>query len=236
VVEKLEVGGAGNAPCVFLTLPNIEYMQGYLLAGFSTGSVAFNRLNVARSGWSVRIYRRRLTADFVNYTDLGTAVPGASVTSLRKLDIDDSFYLLAEVRVDDLNEGRYQDRGEVIPDYLRPLRIVHGYQGYTLYPKPDDRYEIVARLIRRPPLLESEHDVTWLHPAALDLILAWARSLVYEKFKSPGDRQAALNDYQAGLGRMARRHGNPKPAHQPGLTKPGRIRRIRIRNGSGGRF
>lgn len=225
VVAKAEVGAAGNAPCVILTFPNIEYQQGFLFDGLTTGSVPFTRINTARTGWGIRIYRRRKTEDYENYTDLGTFVAGQHIPSLRKLDIDDSFYLLAELRIDELNEGQYLDHGTVTPDYLRKLRVVHGYQGVAFYPSPDAKYEVEARVLQHPERMESDNDAPQVHPGATKLIVDYARHLLYEKLHDINGQQLALRDYEKGLEKLRKRYGHLKPVQQPGQIRPGRLRR-----------
>ncbi|NIN66711.1 MAG: hypothetical protein GTO63_18890, partial [Anaerolineae bacterium] len=47
------------------------------------------------SGWHVRIYRRRHTANFTNYQFLSNV--GREANSLNKMDIPDQYFLLAEM-------------------------------------------------------------------------------------------------------------------------------------------
>ena len=96
--------------------------------------------NYRESGWWVRIYRRRATADFTNYGNLKTIVGvsdsagGATITGLNKLDLPTVFFLLAETKIDDVNRGIFYDNGRIIPDYHRRLKVVHGYQANTIVP------------------------------------------------------------------------------------------------------
>ena len=84
------------SPAVKLTLPNIEYMQGFMTRGAQRRAGAlqtFTRSNYRESGWWVRIYRRRIVSDFNNYSNLSSykgadiAASGAAITGLKKLDL-----------------------------------------------------------------------------------------------------------------------------------------------------
>ena len=211
--------GEGNpVSAVFLGFPNIEYHLGFMLAGETsvTGlGTDFRRINVAHSGFHIRIYRRRLTANFTNYTDFGSTQDGQSITTLHRMDIQDAFYLLAEFRIDEFNEGRWLDDGQVIPDYLRRLRPVNGYRGVRLWPRPDDQYDIEVRCVRRGPLLVSDSDVPPIHPEAVKLVVDYSKALLMEKLGEPAAKAEAMGDYQRNLNTLLRRYGDLRPANAP---------------------
>ena len=217
-----------------LTLPNIEYMQGFLTEGnqnYPPGvPTPFRRENFRQSGWWVRIYRRRIAEDFTNYEDLTTisgADPnsgGATITGLRKLDLPKAFFLLAEMKVDDTNEGLFYDNGRIIPDYHRRLREVHGYQSIQIYPYPDDRYEIDVRCVRRPPKLVDDQDTPLIHAEAIDLIIHRSLMFLYENMGNPQMAELARTRYQDNLFTLSKRYGDLRPPAVPTLRRFSRAR------------
>jgi hypothetical protein len=222
------------APAVKITLPNIEYMQGFLTTGLQSydsgaGPVLENffRANQRESGWHVRIYRRRIAADFTTYnllTNLGpTAVGrtdgGATITGLQKLDLPTAFFLLAEYRIDDINEGVFFDNGRIIPDYHRRLRDTHGYQAIKMYPYPDQRYEVDVRCVRRPPALIDDQDAPLVHAEAVDLIIHRALMFLYENMGNPQMAQLAKARYDENLLTLSKRYGDLRPPQVPVLRR-----------------
>lgn len=202
-------------PYIDVKVPNIEYQLGFGSVGL-TNNVAFRRYNASHSGVHVRIYRRRLTQDFESYAVFGLAgFEGTEVTSLHNLDIHDDFHLLAEMRVDEHNEGTFRDDGSIIPDYNRPLRDVHGYQSLRLWPMPDERYEIEIRCLRRPRALASENDVPPIHAEACELVISYARALTYEHMKDFASAGASMGFYKEQLETLRRRFGDARPSSAP---------------------
>lgn len=152
-IPALEQGVPPAPPqAVEVTLPNIEYVLGFLMKG--TGSVgAFERSSVARSGIHARIWRVRYTEDFDDYTRLGTAEPGFHVPALHKLDLREGEpQLLAEIRIDDSNEGKFIDDGRIIPDHLTPLKSQGLHPAIQLHPRPSERDRLDVRYIESPPV------------------------------------------------------------------------------------
>jgi len=232
---------AGGAAIV-LTLPNIQYMQGYMMMG--SGPLAsghngafvgdippqynegFFRVNSRLSGWHVRIYRRRLTADFTNYTLLNTGTPssgivepGQWVEGLKKLDLPDAFFLLAEVNVDWDNQGYFIDDGTILPDYHRRLRDTHGYQTIGMYPTPNDRYEVEIRCIRRPKELKDNQDVPLIHAEACDLLVDRALQLLYETEGNINMMRLAKGRYERNLVTLSKRYGDLASSSVPMLKR-----------------
>lgn len=212
------------AKAPILTLPNIEYQLGMMLSGLTDSSDAFRRRSTSHSGIHVRVYRRRLSEDYTDYDSLGTAAAGdlgTHIPSLRKLDIHDGFYLLAEVRIEDWVDGNltgnhFVDRGNMIPDQRRPLRDTHGYQGIRFYPMPDDRYEVEVRCMRRPPKLVSDTDVPRIHAEACEALLMYASSLVKGgTLKDTAGAAADRVDYHNLLRTLGKRYGDIRPADTP---------------------
>ncbi len=215
-------------PAIKLTLPNIEYMQGFMLKG-TDGGTSYTRANYARSGWHVRIYRRRIAEDFTYYnataTGMGHATWGGQIAdSLHKLDLSEKFYLLAEVRIDDLNEGYWTDDGTHIPDYHRPLRTIHGYQSIQMYPKPDDRYEIDIRCVRRPEELVDDTDAPRVHPEAVDVLIDKTLVLLYEHQGQHELAGVARARYNEGLMTLRKRYAEQRPPQEPIVRRMSRAR------------
>lgn len=194
-------------------LPNIEYMLGFMMDGVSDTNV-FGRLSARHSGIFVRIYRQRIAEDFTHYTDLGTTVQGQSITSLRRLDFDDDFYLLAEMKIDSDNGGVYYDTGEALPDISRPLRQVNGYQSVRFHPAPTSEIKMVGRAVRRPPKLVSPYDVPRIHPDGYAVIVDRALMYLYERLASPMESAKAESRYMDGLRRLRVRYGVGRPSSQ----------------------
>ena len=223
-----------GTPSVKITLPNIEYMQGFMTTGaqknLGAGTSSFLRRNYRESGWWVRIYRRRATADFTNYGNLKTIVGvsdsagGATITGLNKLDLPTVFFLLAETKIDDVNRGIFYDNGRIIPDYHRRLKVVHGYQAIQLYPYPDERYEVDVRCVRRPPKLVDDEDAPLVDAVAIDLIVHRTLMFLYENMGNPGMAQLAQSRYKENLYTLTKRYGDLRPPAVPVLRRFGRAR------------
>lgn len=226
-VNAVDNGQSGlKGQAVIVGLPNIEYQLGFGLEGDMT-SGPFIRYNRGHSGWYYRIYRRRLTADMTAYTLLGTAsIGGRRVENLEltNLDIKDEFQLLAEFQVTPENAAQFIDDGSVLPDYLRPLRNINGYTSVSLYPKPDKRYEIQCKVIRRPQDLVSDNDTPTIHSEAIEALLDLSVSIAAKQLKDPGVERAARMDYEEKLRTMRRSYGDLRPESQVVMRRPARVR------------
>ena len=177
-----------------LRLPNIEHALGFGGAFTTAGGTAYTRLSKHQSGIHIRIYRRRVTVDMDNYSELPLTADG-----LNRMDNANAFYLLAETRVDEVNGGEFVDNGELIPDYNRRLRDTHGYQTFGVYPKPDKRYEIDVRCVQRPQELSDDDDVPLLHSEATNVLINRAMVLMYESMGNPAMAQYAELRYSEQL-------------------------------------
>jgi len=215
---------------VKIVLPNIEYMQGFLSTGSqltTAGLQTFLRQNFRESGWHVRIYRRRVAANFTNYFFMKTIAPtapgredgGAEIAGLQKLDLPTAFFLLAEFRIDDNNQGIFYDDGRITPDYHRRLRDTHGYQAIKMYPYPDQRYEVDVRCVRRPYKLVDDQDAPLVHAEAVDLIIHRALMFLYENMGSPQMAQLAKSRYDENLFTLSKRYGDLRPPQVPVLRR-----------------
>jgi len=218
---KFPLGYAG----IGLTVPNIEYVLGFLTE-HPTGSPTGARVSQHQSGIHIRIYRRRLrdledltgTYGAMEFASKGITGPSAFADNKQK------FYLLAEMRADELNKGRFIDNGEYIPDRSRPLRDVHGYQQYGLYPRPDARYEIDIRCVRRPQELKDERDVPTLHAEAINVLITRAMSYLYESMGNLNASQLMVIRYQDELMTLAKRYGDMRPSAVPVIRRMSRAR------------
>jgi hypothetical protein len=217
---------------VSVKVPNVEYMQGFLLDGtynHGAGSAGFARVNSEHSGWWVRIWRRRKTATLTNYSVFGTPANSQGITGLAnsKLDIQDAFYLLDEFDITIANTGVYIDNGSVIPDYHRRLRNVHGYQAVRFHPRPNAFYEVACRVTRRPQALVSESDAPPIHPEASKPLVDLSLSLWYERLKEPQNAAMSYARYQDGLMALRKRYGDLRAQSEPARKRPARVRGIR---------
>ena len=225
-----------TSPGVKLAFPNIDYMQGFFTKGTEQGG-PFDRISVPQSGWYIRVYRRRLTADFTNYSVLGTVVNTQRVhgtADLQNIESPDAYYLLTELNIDELNDGVWVDRGEVIPDYSRRMRDIHGYQGIGLYPMPNKRFEVDVRCVRRPQELMDDQDAPLIHAEAVETLIT--RALVYLRESEGASDLAmlAMGQYERALANLTKRYGSLLPASRSvtrrmARARPGRLRRGNLR-------
>ena len=222
-----------------LTLPNIEYIQGFywnLIAKDSfppslippaRDNVGFERAHAQKSGWFTRIYRRRVATNFDLYNALGDPTgpdPSIGVSAggqqiLHKIEEDNSFYLLAEIHIDPLNQGFFMDDGQLLPDYHRRLRDTHGYMNIALYPVPNKRYEIEVRCVRRPLELENDSDAPYIHAEACDILVDRALQLLYESEGNASMMGFAKQRYERNLLTLSKRYGDLRPSAVPVLKR-----------------
>jgi hypothetical protein len=207
-------------------VPNIEYALGFLTE-HPSGSPSGKRVSQHQSGIHVRIYRRRVSVfddtAFDPYRDMSYASKGI-LTDKAVIDNKDKFYLLAELRVDEVNRGVFIDDGQYIPDRSRPLRDVHGYQQYALYPRPDQRYEMDVRCVRRPQKLDAEQDVPRIHAEAVNVLITRAMSYLYESMGNLQASQLMLGRYMELLKTLSKRYGDLRPSAVPILRRMSRAR------------
>lgn len=214
--------GQGNpGKAVVITLPNIEWVLGFLLE-INDGSSTKLRSSVAHSGWFVRIYRRRLTEDFTNYSSLPTG-GGFYSPSLSKLDFDDNHYLLAEMKIDHVNNGIFKDDGSILPDIHRPLRQINGYEAIRFTPHPDGEYLVEGRALRTPAKLVSEYDAPHIKPGSSDLIVERALVYFYERLGDPSRAGDAERRYEKVLAQTKRRYSDGIPGSQAIRRRPTRF-------------
>jgi len=199
------VPGPGASGSILVTLPNFGFMQG------------FGRLGTTRylhAGFRKRIYRRRHTVDTALYSvgPLATIDSGGT-----QIETPDAYYLIAEVEDWVLS---WQDDGLQSPDYHRRLRPVHGYQSIALHPRPDARYEIDCRCVRKPPLLEDDADAPHLHEeVAATLLLSRALVFAYESLGDPARAKLSMSRYDHELSEARKRYGTLRPASRGVMTR-----------------
>lgn len=228
VAPPVEAGA--KTPAVKLLFPNIEYMLGYMLTG-GNGVGTFRRITTSHSGWHIRIYRRRRTESFTRYSEFNTKLLGAAVTGLRKLDIRDGFYLLAEMRTDQFNTGMFIDNGFILPDLRTPLREIHGYMGVGLWPRPDVRCEVELYTTRKAHPLESDQDVPQLHPEAIDVLINLSLATVYRHLKDPSSAADSARQAEADLQTLRKRYGTLRPSSAPRYRRTASANTTRTHNG-----
>lgn len=191
---------------VDITLPNIEYVLGFLLSGVGasmTPNHTFFRQSTARSGWSVRIYRRRLTEDYSGYDTLGASRPGQHVPALKRLDIKSEFHLLAEVRIDPGNEGIFTDNGTILPDVNRPLRSSGSHRTFAVSPPPAYPVKLRIRYVAEPQALRDDQDAAPVQAAIADVIVSRVLMHLHEKTKNTEAWRISRNEFNEALQRAS---------------------------------
>jgi hypothetical protein len=181
-------GGSGTA----ITTPNFDHMVGFWDPGAT-------QARHGHAGIKKRIYRRRLTSD--NAGSNNNVVESAS-----------KLYFLKDL---DGSTETYTDIGTTIPDYYRPLRVVHGYQTFRLHPRPSQRYELVIRAICRPEPLTDPSDVPVIHQDGAELLIQRAASYLYESQGNAAMADRALRLYTEALLQVTKRYGSMRPASRP---------------------
>ena len=193
-----------------VTTPNTSQMMGFN----ETGSIRLNRTGIRK-----RIYRRRHTVTSVNYT---SSLPNAE-TNGAIIEAPDKYFLIADI------EGHtvlWDDTGIAVPDYQAPLRETHGYETLTMYPRPDQRYEIEVRCLRRPAVLVDDEDTPSLHYDATEVLIWRTLILLYESMGNPGLADRATAYYNQHLKKLTDRYSDLRYPEEPLLRRPGRSQQI----------
>lgn len=198
-------GGAATAANVRVTMPNFGFMQGF----GRNGTVRYQH-----AGFRKRIYRRRHTVESANYATPPLVTIDAGGT---QIETPDAYFLIAEVEDWVLN---WDDDGLQSPDYHRRLRPVHGYQTVAFHPRPDKRYELDCRCLRKPPRLEDDADAPRLHEEIAETLLI-SRTLVfaYEALGDPARAQLAMARYEGELADVRKRYGTLRPSSRGVVTR-----------------
>tara|TARA_R110002012_G_scaffold48073_3_gene125600 strand:- start:5564 stop:7132 length:1569 start_codon:yes stop_codon:yes gene_type:complete len=198
-----------NGAAISIITPDIDYMQGF-------GRTADTRYR--HSGWRKRIYRRRITVDPTNYGALTNTLAGAV-----EQETPDAFYLIADI---DGFQTTFIDNGQIVPDYHRRLREVNGYQALRMYPRPNQRYEVDVRCVRRPPKLKDDSDAPKIHPDALSLIVYRSLCFLYEAQGNVDLSDRARTQYQDLLFTLTKRYGDLRYPAELLLKKPARAGKV----------
>jgi hypothetical protein len=183
-----------------LTLPNIEFTLGF-------GDAATPRYG--HSGMRKRIYRRRNTS------------------SVNTHETPNTFFLLDEV---DGITTVYDDDGSITPDYNRPLREVHGYQTFRLHPRPNRRYQLVIRFIRRPRPLTDDADTPKVLRDGIETLILRSMAYAYEAQGNAAMAERVLGQYEKALFALKKRYADLRPSnrpHQRNIAHPGKALRRR---------
>jgi hypothetical protein len=219
--------GATHARAILIEIPNYQYQLGYMFSGFFNGSgtsstPAFSAGDV-QSGIYARIYRRRYSEERGSgYAALGVGLDGQSVGGF--LDLPNAHLLLAEFRPDANNGGVFIDNGTLTPDYTRRLRNIHGYQAFRLYPLPNVKMEIEARVVKRPPLLIDDNDVCPIDPVAAKVVVDYAAILMYERMGAWVAARESRRAYMESRSKIVQRYTDLRPAEQVMRRYPSRVR------------
>ena len=191
---------AARGETIILTVPPNPHLLGF---DDSSGR------RYQRTGWRARIYRRRESID--------TATLGQSA-----VEVSDQYYLIAEQPASD---NTFEDTGANIPDYMRRLRNVNGYQSFGLHPYPDARYEVDIRCVRRPEPLVHDQDAPRLHPDAVEILIQQALAYMYEKLGDFNGVGLANQRYQARLSVLAKRYSDLQSSAVVTARRPARAMR-----------
>jgi hypothetical protein len=230
VVSNLKLAQASGRHSIKIELPNIEYMLGFLMTG-TAGASTFLRQSIGQSGFHVRIWRKRLTADFEDYADLPNRIHATAdpTKMMSHLDIKDDYHLLTEVRVDSTNMGIFYDDGQITPDYLKRLDMVGAQNQISFHPAPDTEQQLHIRAVSRPPPLVHDSDPLPIDPAAMPMLVHKVLSYLY---KAEGNHRAGEIEegkYQASRAELAQTFGEGRPPGQPAYRRACRARRSRSR-------
>jgi len=183
---------------ISVSLPDIDFMQ-----GFAEGLVTLAR--GGHSGWTKRIYRRRLTS-----TANPTTVSAPSVYT--NIETSDTFYLLTEVAG---STAEFVDDGSLTPDFLSPLRESNLHEAIQIHPRPDSRIRFELRCLMRPTKLVSDTDAPLLKVEGIPALI---EAVIAKVLRAEGDgAEAAVCEgrYEDWLARLAKRYDSLRPASKP---------------------
>jgi hypothetical protein len=138
---------ASGATAITVTLPNPSFMQGF-------GDVAGATPRETKSGWYIRIYRKRTAIE---------ASPG------QRVEVIDKAYLIHEVPG---HTTSWNDDGSLTPSINTPLVKHRTYKTFMVYPPPQRVYELDLTCAVEPPPWEDDYETHGLpHEVALYLAL-----------------------------------------------------------------
>jgi hypothetical protein len=189
---------------IIITTTNVDFELGF---GLATDLAANPLLRFEHSGIRKRIYVRRKSANFTNYSGLPNAVSG-----LTRIDVIDDYFLLAE---QDGSEQTYAWDGTVPPDRLCRLKDFSGNQMVAVWPRPSDEDMIHLNVVRRPQALSDDQDSPRLVPEAGDLVVALAGAMLAESEGRADLASQKRGWYHKHLGIVADQYGDLRPQNRP---------------------
>lgn len=209
---KADTQNKGKA--IELMFPSPHYLQGF---GQDTDA------RFSKSGWYIRVYRRRISTDepALAYTDEGPKNKAFSVGEFLPENTDE-FFLVYEIPTTTSVDFTFIDDGSYLPDYYTRLHDIHGYQGLMFYPRPDARYEVDVRCVRRPQRLADDHDAPRIHVDSIDCLVYKTLGLLYEAQGDANMADRALSRYQECLFTLTKRYGDLRYPEEPILKRPAR--------------
>jgi hypothetical protein len=143
-----------NGKPITLTFPDIAFEQGF-------GSNVIGTERYRHSGYRIRIWRQRITS--------GAAALHADTPAMQSTP--EPYLLIGELLESAAAYPTWEDDGSVTPAYHRRLRTVNGYTSLQLYPRPNERYKIDVRCVRKPQRLEDPYDAPPVGEEASDALV-----------------------------------------------------------------
>lgn len=233
-VSSIVASGTAMPDAVVLTFPAIDYLAG-LASVYQKGSLTVSQVDTYLgtafiTGLNVRVYRRRYTEDFTNYSTLGATSKTSETTEATglnesNLDIDDAYYLIAETpaaAVTSLPIPFFVDDGQLIPDYNTKLEEFNGYRRVRVYPQPDQEYEMALRVVKSAKKMVANTDTPDIPVEASDALVYKALTYLYEYTKEPGAKAAAEAKYVEELKKLAKSFGDLRPENQVSVRRAAR--------------
>lgn len=204
-----EITATNNGVYHRVTTPNISQMMGFN----RTGTARLNRTGIRK-----RIYRRRHTVDTANYGGLAN-----QDTNAINIETPDKYFLIADIPG---HQVTWDDTGVSVPDYRVPISETHGYETFTMYPRPDQRYEIQVRCLRRPAKLVDPEDTPSVHLDATEVLIWRTLLLLYESMGNADMADRATAYYQQHLKKATDRYSDLRYPEEPMLRRPGRAQQV----------
>ena len=203
-------GGRG----LLITTPDLDFMEGF---GQNPGGAGTTNIRYQHGGLRKRIYRKRKTLDTGTP---GTFIhTGANYPGQFNQERPDAYFLLADIPG---YQTTYLDQGLIVPDYRHRLQEIHGYQSIRMNPRPDRRYEVEVRCVRRPKLLSDDQDVPVIHKDGMNCLLQKSIALLYEAQGDINLADRALGKYQEALFTLTKRYGDLRYPATPLKRRPAR--------------
>ena len=207
-----------NGAAINLNTPDIDYMQGFGRSVAPHAIPANRDRRYHHSGWRKRIYRRRVTVNAVDYGAITNQLVGAV-----NQETPDAFALIAEI---DGFTTTFTDNGQILPDYHRRLREVHGYESVRFYPRPNDRFQVDIRCLLRPDELKDDQDVPQVHIDGIEVLIYRTLGFLYEAQGNIELANRAIGRFQEALFSLTKRYGDLRYPGEALMKKPARAGRI----------